>query len=48
MKDKITTTRASVKNPYKDLYIWMKGELLDILGISEALIGRETVYKQQL
>ena len=35
------------KNPYRDAYIWLKGEILDIKGISDALTGRDTVVKQQ-
>lgn len=34
-------------NPYKAAYLWFKGELLDMQGISEALAGRDTVIKQQ-
>ena len=33
------------KNPYRDAYYWIKGELLDIKGMNEALQGREQVVK---
>lgn len=44
-KEKIESTQKGWTNPYRDAYIWIKGELLDIKGISDALIGRETVVK---
>lgn len=47
MKEKIEETHKGWKNPYKDAYIWLKGELLDIKGIADALAGREHVVKQQ-
>lgn len=33
------------KNPYRDAYYWIKGELLDIKGMNDALLGREQVVK---
>ena len=45
MKERIETTINGWKNPYRDAYIWLKGELLDIKGISDALAGRELVVK---
>lgn len=35
------------KNPYREAYIWLKGELIDIKGINDALAGREAVVKNQ-
>ena len=35
------------KNPYREAYIWLKGELIDIRGISDALAGRDVVIKAQ-
>ena len=29
------------KNPFREAYIWLKGELLDLKGLNEALLGRE-------
>lgn len=45
MKDKIDDTYKQWKNPFKDAYIWLKGELLDIKSIADALYGREHVVK---
>jgi hypothetical protein len=33
MKEKLENTAKGWRNPYKDIYIWLKGELLDIKGI---------------
>lgn len=41
MKEKMDNTHRGWKNPYKDAYLWIKGELLDLKGINEALLGRE-------
>jgi len=45
MKERIENTCKAWKNPYRDIYIWLKGELLDIKGIQDAIIGREVVVK---
>lgn len=47
MKSKIDSTSTSWKNPYKDAYIWLKGEILDIKGVADAIAGRDFVVKQQ-
>ncbi|CDW91301.1 px domain containing protein [Stylonychia lemnae] len=47
MKEKMDDTYKGWKNPFKDAYYWLKGELLDLKGINEALLGRELVVKQQ-
>jgi hypothetical protein len=47
MKERMDETYIGWKNPYKDAYLWLKGELLDLRGINEALLGREQVVKQQ-
>jgi NADPH-dependent ferric siderophore reductase len=47
MKERMDTTHKAWRNPYKDAYLWIKGELLDIKGINDALLGREQVVKQQ-
>lgn len=44
--DRFTSSWKSLRNPYKDAYIWLKGELLDLKGLNEALAGRENVVKQ--
>ncbi len=48
MKERLDNTAKGWKNPYKDIYIWLKGELLDIKGIQDAIIGRDTVVKLQI
>lgn len=45
MTDRLNTTHAGWKNSYKDMYIWLKGELLDIHGMVDAINGRESVLK---
>lgn len=40
-KDLSDNAFKSLKNPYRDAYYWLKGELLDIKGMNEALQGRE-------
>lgn len=45
--ERYATQWKNLKNPYKDAYYWLKGELLDLKGLNEALAGRETVVKQQ-
>jgi hypothetical protein len=47
MKERMDETYRGWKNPFKDAYYWLKGELLDLKGINEALLGREQVVKQQ-
>lgn len=36
-KDQADTAFKQCKNPYRDAYYWIKGELLDIKGMNEAL-----------
>lgn len=36
------------RNPYRDAYIWIKGEYLDLQGMLDCLQGREVVMKHQL
>ena len=45
LKEKMDATYEGWKNPYRDAYIWLKGELIEIKGISDALYGREQVVK---
>ena len=47
LKEKMDQTYEGWKNPYRDAYIWLKGELIDMKGISDALAGREAVVKAQ-
>ena len=43
MKERMDQTASGWRNPYKDMYLWLKGELLDIKGISDAIQGRDKV-----
>lgn len=46
IREKIEESHKKWRNPYKDAYVWIKVELLDIRGIADALAGREHVVKQ--
>lgn len=35
------------KNPYKEAYYWLKGELLDLKGLQQAITGRDNVVRKQ-
>lgn len=48
LKERIDDSVQKWKNPYKDAYLWLKGEYLDIKGMYEAINGREQVMKSQL
>lgn len=45
LKERITTDTQKIKNPYRDAYLWLKGELLDVQGMYDSLVGREGVMK---
>ena len=45
-KDQMEVVHKQWKNPFRDAYLWLKGELLDLRGLNEALLGREQVVKQ--
>lgn len=44
--ERFGTQWKTLKNPYKDAYFWIKGELLDLKGLKQAIEGREVVVKQ--
>lgn len=44
-KSKISETITLFKNPFREVYLWSKGEHLDIQGMIDAMNGRETVVK---
>lgn len=46
-KEKLELTFQQFKNPFRDSYIWLKGELLDLKGLNDALLGRDSVIKAQ-
>jgi len=44
-KEKVTDFNSQLKNPYKDSYVWIRGEQLDMKGMLDALVGRENVMR---
>lgn len=42
-KENINKTISDWKNPYKEAYIWLKGELLDLMGARDCINGRDDV-----
>jgi hypothetical protein len=47
LKDKVDTTFKGLRNPYREAYLVLKGELLDLQGMADAITGREQVVKMQ-
>jgi len=45
MGDRIENLCKGWKNSYKEIYLWLKGELLDIQGMIDAMAGREVLAK---
>lgn len=43
IKEQIGPTISGWKNPFRESYIWIKGELLDLLGAMDAMDGRDKV-----
>lgn len=35
-----------MKNPFKEGYYWLKGELLDLKGLQQAMAGRDAVVRK--
>ena len=48
LKERMEENQKKLKNSYKDAYLWIKGEFLDIQGMYDCLQGREGVMKAQL
>lgn len=48
LRERVNTSAKKTKNPYRDAYLWIKGEFLDIQGMYDCLQGREGVMKAQL
>lgn len=44
--EKYNNQIKSLKNPYRETYYWLKGELLDLSGLQQAMQGREAVVKK--
>ncbi len=47
LKAKAETTFKALRNPHREAYLVLKGELLDLNGMADALSGREQVVKMQ-
>lgn len=47
LKAKSDSTFKALRNPYREAYLVLKGELLDLNGMADALSGREQVVKMQ-
>jgi hypothetical protein len=45
--DRFISSCKTFRNPFKDAYYWLKGELLDLKGLKSALEGRENVVRLQ-
>ena len=45
LKDRVDASAKKCKNPYKESYIWLKGEYLDVCGMYDGLQGIESVMK---
>ncbi len=41
IKEKSEAAFKGWKNPFRDSYYWLKGELLDLKVLNDALLGRE-------
>jgi hypothetical protein len=48
LKNKVQKNLVKTKNPYRDSYIWIKGEFLDVQGMYDSIQGREGVMKALL
>lgn len=44
----IDETIKAWKNPFREAWIWIKGELLDVRGMMDAMSGRDGVIQKQL
>jgi hypothetical protein len=48
VKQKVVDAYNQVNNPFRDAYIWIKGEQLDMKGMLDALVGREGIMRQYI
>ena len=48
MQGNIDETLNAWKNPFREAWIWIKGEHLDVLGMIDAMNGRDGVIQRQL
>jgi len=48
MATKLKDTISCYKSPFAEAALWIKGEMLDIQGMIDAIKGRESVMKKQM
>jgi len=46
LTENIATMTGSYKNPFLEAAVWIKGEMLDIAGMLNAMKGRDLVMKR--
>lgn len=46
IKDSVTNTTSQYKNPFLEAALWIRGEMLDIAGMINALKARDLVAKR--
>jgi hypothetical protein len=46
MNEKLANTISCYKSPFAEAALWIKGEMLDIQGMIDAIKGRENVMKK--
>ena len=47
-KERLEKSVENSKNPFKDAYLWAKGEFLDIKSMHDCLHSRESILKAQI
>ena len=48
LKDTVAECTRKYKNPFLEAALWVRGEMLDIVGMLNALRGRDLIQKQQM
>lgn len=48
LNETVATMIQEFKNPFLEAAIWIKGEMLDIAGMINAMKGRDSIMKRQL
>jgi len=48
LNENLTTMVGSFRNPFLEAAVWIKGEMLDIAGMLNAMKGRDLVMKRQM
>jgi hypothetical protein len=47
MKQRLEDTLTSLKNPFIDFYLWVKGEIYDIGAMEDAILGRDKMSENR-